>query len=136
MKRAIAVLLCLLLTLSCAGCKGSEPAETKDPEPAPAVTEPEEPAVPEKPDETPTEEPAEDPESTEEPVETDTEETVIANQDCFDSAYLFRPEEDGVYSFEALTEEDFNGWAQGYMNYAITWEVYALDEEFDDAWRF
>ncbi|MBR1846072.1 MAG: hypothetical protein IJ792_05680, partial [Oscillospiraceae bacterium] len=47
-----------------------------------------------------------------------------------------RPEEDGVYSFEALTEEDFNGWAQGYMNYAITWEVYALDEEFDDAWRF
>lgn len=136
MKKAIAALLCLLLLLSCVSCKGSETTEAKEPEPAPAATDPEEPTTPEEPVEAPTEEPAEEPEPAEAPIETDSVEAVISNQDCFDSAYCFRPDADGVYSFAAVTNEDFDGRSQGYENYGITWNVYALDEEFDDAWRF
>ncbi len=145
MKKTIALLLCLLLALSCAGCKGNESAQTNDP--APAVAEPEQSSVPEEPEEPetpeePAETPAEEPDppeesaSTDEPVSENAPETVVSNQDCFDEAYCFRPEADGVYSFTAVTSEEFSGWESGYEGGLITWEVYALEEAFDDAWRF
>lgn len=138
MKRTVAILLALLLALGCAGCRTAEPAPADQPEPAPAVdtTEPDELAQPEpapadnEPEPDPTEN---EPEPASDPADAP---TVVKSQDCFDGAYCFRPEADGIYQFEAATSEDFYGWENGYESGYITWSVYVLDEAFDDAWRF
>lgn len=47
--------------------------------------------------------------------------------EAFDGAYLFLPQQDGIYTFSCANAEGSE---------EITWVVYALKEEFDDAIRF
>lgn len=61
---------------------------------------------------------------------------VIESQDCFDTAYLFRPTESGTYHFCAQTADSFVGDDVEYASNTISWTIYVLDEEFEDGWRF
>lgn len=61
---------------------------------------------------------------------------VIESQDCFDSAYLFQPEQDGTYHFCAQTADSFVGSDVGYAGDSISWTIYVLEEEFEDGWRY
>ncbi len=62
--------------------------------------------------------------------------TGVASQDCFEGPYCFRPTADGTYHFSAITADAFVGEEYDYASDTITWDVYVLEEEFDDAWRF
>lgn len=61
--------------------------------------------------------------------------TVVESQNCYDSAYSFRPQEDGTYHFCAQTADSFQGSPLGYQEDTITWTIYVLDEPFQDSWQ-
>lgn len=61
--------------------------------------------------------------------------TVVESQDCYDSAFCFRPEESGTYHFCAQTADSFQGDKLGYNEDTISWTVYVRTEPFEDAWQ-
>lgn len=141
MKRIIALLLALSLALSLAACgagsteqsAGQESGKTAAVTEASASSEEEAAEAPAPGEETASGQEASEQQTEAQPAGEETEVAVFHNQDAYDGPCLFRPETDGVYRF-AATDPSYE--LELYDPSSIQWTVYALDQEFTDAWRF
>lgn len=129
MKRMITVLLCGLMLAVCAGCGQAAPASER----AGGTSAGVESALPKSSAFQSDQDAASSSAVTN--LNPAPNATVVESQDCYDSAYCFRPEQDGTYHFCAQTADAFLGSEVGYAGDTITWTVYVLDQPFNDAWR-
>lgn len=129
MKRMITVLLCGLMLALCAGCGQSGPAAER----AAGSASGGESALPKSSAFQSNQDAASSSAVTN--LKPDPNATIVESQSCYDSAYCFRPAQDGTYHFCAQTADAFLGSEVGYDGDTITWTVYVLDEPFQEDWQ-
>ena len=135
MRRGIIVLLCISMLALCAAC-GSANAKSPAPADSASSSQADPDGVPSTFVSTGSSSPDEEPESSIPTSSLSPSATMVQSQDCFDSPYCYRPQEDGTYHFSAVTADEFQGKDANYGSDVITWTVYVLSEEFTDGWRY
>lgn len=128
MKRYLALLLVLVMTGALAGCQvgasGEPPAKQEEPTQSASVSVVEPEPIPE---ESMGETSVDGSQEDEPQPEVSGAYLLLDAEDAYEGAYTFVAEDTGLYEFECFNQADYKD---------VSWDIYVLDKEFDDAMRF